>query len=256
MNTRNQILLLIAITLGIAVTYQSYRLTKTKTDMTNTIIVGTETTYPPFSFVTAQGEIVGFDIDIARYVIQKLGKTMIIKNMSFEALIPEIQLGTIHIIAAGMSPTPKRAEQVHFTKPYISGDPLLIISLAKQPAIENVTALQGKYVAVNLGFTADMYMSEQPGVYLQRLTSVSDGFLALNSGQVDAFVVARSAVQPVFAKHDKRAYHIFPIAGQHEKYALAISKKYPKLLPQIQAVLDTMEQDGTLNTLKQKWNLQ
>ena len=82
--------------------------------------------------------------------------------MSFTALIPEIQLGKVQVIAAGMSPTQERARQVLFTEPHFSGSPLVLIS-KKEKAINSLNDLSGKTVVVNEGFTSDSYVSNIEG---------------------------------------------------------------------------------------------
>ena len=99
----------------------------------NILNVGTNVEYQPFSFLDERDEIVGFDIDIAKEVCARLGKKCVFHTMSFDALIPEIQLGTIHMIAAGMSPTPERAERVFFTQPHLIGQPLVVVYRADFP---------------------------------------------------------------------------------------------------------------------------
>ena len=70
---------------------------------TNTVIVGTNSEFPPFSFREGD-DIIGFDIDVIQEVLKRLNKEIIYKDMPFDALIPEIQVGNIHIIAAGHDP--------------------------------------------------------------------------------------------------------------------------------------------------------
>src|SRR5579862_9191815 len=65
-----------------------------------TIVIGTNAEFPPFSFIDEQGAVTGFDIDVAKEVFKRLGKQMTIKDMAFDMLIPEIQQGSIHVIAA------------------------------------------------------------------------------------------------------------------------------------------------------------
>ena len=72
-----------------------------------TLIVGTEPTFPPFEF-TENEKDVGFDIDLAQAVCDKLGYKMEVKNLGFDALIPALQSGQIDLIAAGMDATPER----------------------------------------------------------------------------------------------------------------------------------------------------
>lgn len=222
----------------------------------DTIIVGTNAEFQPFSF-KHNDIITGFDIDVITEVLKRLGKEIVFKDMPFDALIPEIQLGNIHVIAAGITPTQERAQRALFTKPHLSGDPLAIVSLKNNPPLTSLEELQGKTVVVNEGYTADSFMSEQPGISLIRLSSaaVSDGMLALNSGKADAFVTALHPMKPYFEKYDINSFNVTPIAGTEESSAFAVSKHYPELRDSIQITLDRMEDDGTLAALKTKWNL-
>jgi len=220
----------------------------------NLLIVGTNAEYAPFSFIE-NNKIVGFDIDIITEVAHRLGKKIEIKDMPFDALLPKLQFGDIQIIAAGITATPEKAKKVLFTKPHLSGDQLIAITLATNPPIQNLKDLDGKEVVVNEGYTADLYMSTVSGPIIKRLASPAEGFLALNHGNAYAFVAAKSSVQPYFEKYGTKSFNIFLIDGVHDNYSFAISKQYPELLPAVQQAVDAMEQDGTIAAFKQKWNL-
>lgn len=220
----------------------------------DSIIVGTNAEYQPFTFIK-DNRIVGFDIDIAYEVCKRLEKKMVLKDMAFTALIPALQTGTVQMVAAGMTPTPKRSQRVLFTKAYLEGDELLIINLSKNPPIQNVEGLNGKKVIVNEGYVSDTYMSAKDGPILQRLANPAIGFLALKAGRGDAFVITSISAEPFFKLHDKKEFNITQVEGTGNRYALAISRKYPELRVQVQKALDDMEQDGTLNNIKEKWEL-
>ncbi len=218
------------------------------------LIVGTESNFPPFSF-KENDELVGFDIDIIKEVAKRLGRQIEFKDMSFEALIPQAQLGNIPVIAAGMTPTKEREKMVSFTEPYIKGDPLFIVTLAGK-SVHNFDELkQGKKVVVNQGYTADFYMSSIEGPELIRLETPAEAFLALQQGRADAFVTARNTLTPFFKKHDPKDYELKLLPETDESTALIVSKEYPELLAEIQAILNRMIQDGTMAALKQKWEI-
>jgi len=231
---------------------------KPQQDTSNLLIVGTNAEYQPFTFVRNK-EIVGFDIDIATEVANRLNKKIEIRDMPFDGLLPEIMRGGVHIIAAGMTPTDKRAERMFFTKPYLSGDSLLVITKKDGPVITTVDDLRNKAVIVNEGYTADMYLSGIDGIDPVRLPTPADAFMAIKTGQADAFVAAQSTIKPFLSQQNytndihTSNYKITQLDHTGDEYALAVSKKYPGLLPQIQTILDQMEQDGTLNILKNKW---
>jgi len=222
---------------------------------TDTIIVGTNAEFQPFSF-KEDNTITGFDIDVITEVFKRLNKKIILKDMPFDALIPEIQLGNIHVIAAGITPTQERAQRALFTRPHLTGNPLVIITLHNAP-LTSLDDLAGKTVVVNEGYVADSYMSDQPGINLLRLSSaaVSDGMLTLESGRANAFVTALQPMKPYFNKYDISNFSVKKIPGTEESSAFAVSKHYPELRDYIQATLDRMQEDGTLDSLKRKWNL-
>jgi len=257
MQAKNLILfVLLGLSASLFLIWRSVRKKTVKKELPQTIIVGTNAEYPPYTFIE-DNQIVGFDIDIAKEVFKKIGKTFEIKDMSWTALIPAIQLGQIQVIAAGMTATPQRAKHVIFTKPYVKGDPLLIVNLAKNPTINDIDELKDKKVIVNEGYTADIYMSNIKGPILQRLPSPTEGFLALKSERADAYVIAKSSANQFFDKHGDLAFNAVEIPDEAagESYSLAISKKYPELLDKIQSALDEMEKDGTIQSLKNKWNI-
>lgn len=162
---RTSLYILIALIIGsiIAVWHNAQKVTPGKSF--DTIVVGTNAEYAPFSF-KENGTIVGFDIDVITEAIKRLNKKIVLKDMPFDALIPEIQIGNIHVIAAGMTPTPERAQRTLFTQPHATNNSLAI-----------------------------------------------------------------------------------------ESSAFGISKHYPELRDYIQIMLDHMQEDGTLDALKKKWNL-
>lgn len=219
----------------------------------NSLIVGTNAEFPPFTYIDNK-EIVGFDIDIAKEVAQRLGKTIQFKDMPFDALIPDLMLSQIDFVAAGMSHTAERAKRVLFTKPYLSADPLVIFSSSKQNI--SLDGLKGKTVVVIEGFTADLFMSSQTEINLIRLPAQADGFMAIKSGRADAFVTAKSTVDAFFEVQDASQYHIEVLVGTSETCALVVPKSKAKLWLDIQKALDDMKIDGSMAILKAKWKLQ
>ncbi|HBS48327.1 TPA: basic amino acid ABC transporter substrate-binding protein [Candidatus Dependentiae bacterium] len=224
-----------------------------KTNSNDVIIVGTNAEYPPFSFVK-NDTIVGFDIDIISEICKRLGKKIIIKDMPFDVLIPEIQRGSINLIAAGMTPTEERAKEVIFTQCYFVGDPLVIISPSNK-SLTKIDQLFGKEVIVNEGYTADFYMTSFKEIKLKRLQTPAAAFLALDAGRADAYVVARSTVSSFFKQYGNEKFIVTSIPNTEEKYAIAVSPCNSDLLPKLNNILDDMKKDGTLDQLKQKWGL-
>ena len=221
-----------------------------------TLIVGTNAEYPPFSFME-NDQIVGFDIDIIKAIATRLNKKITMKNMSFAALVPELQLGSIQVIAAGATPSEEKGKRVLFTSIYFGGDPLVAVQPKERAPISTGEGLKNHIVSVNQGYTADQYLSGLDELQVMRLSSplVITGIMTLKSSQADVYVASKSALAPYFAKQTEQIYQVTPLEGTEETYALAISKKYPELYQSIEQELTKMLQDGTIETLKKKWGL-
>jgi polar amino acid transport system substrate-binding protein len=92
--------------------------------------LGTAAITEPFSFVDGSRNVVGFDIELARLVAQKAGKTLEVVNMDFGALIPALISGKVDMIAACITITDERAKKVLFSAPYYAGG---IAALVREP---------------------------------------------------------------------------------------------------------------------------
>lgn len=218
------------------------------------IVVGTSADYPPFSFIDTSGSIVGFDIDLIKEIFKRLDQPYRLENMPFETLLPQMQFGSIDVIATGMSPTPERAARILFSKSYLQEDPLTIVALADSN-IHSLEDLYGKQVAVNQGYVADMRLSEKPEITLIRLPSISDALLALKHGKVAAFVTGARTIKPLQETLGNTVFKTIPIPEMQEETALGISKNKPELAQKIDMILQEMAADGTLATLAEKWKL-
>ncbi|MDA0713179.1 MAG: transporter substrate-binding domain-containing protein [bacterium] len=76
------------------------------------LILGTNGGYPPYENYNNKGELEGFDIDVANEIAKKLGKKLIIKDMSFDALILSLNQNKVDMVMAGMSITPTREKEI------------------------------------------------------------------------------------------------------------------------------------------------
>lgn len=219
------------------------------------LLVGTNAEYKPFCFIE-NGEIMGFDIDVIKEIAKRLDKQLVIKDLSFDALLPELQLGNLHIVAAGMTPTKKRGKIVLFTKPHFEGSGF-VLYVKRNSSITSIDDLKGKTIAVNEGYTTDIFISQFPDITILRLSaaSVAEGLLALQSGRTDAFLVAESVIKPLLNKEIAEQYNAITISDTMESTAFAVSKHHASLLPLIDKEIEAMKKDGTIEKLVKKWNL-
>ena len=220
------------------------------------LIVGTSADYRPLEFKD-NNTIVGFDIDLISEIAQRLGVEYTIRDMPFDFLLVQLQSNTVHVVAAGMSETPERGEHVYFSEPYLVNDPLLVITPAeKQTEIVRFEDLFSRNVAVNQGYTAEQYMQHfEDKINIIRLPSVAEAIAALNVGRADAFITAQHTIQPILDEHKSKQWHMFALEDTTETISLAISKQYPKLKHEIDAIIKQLKEENVIKRLKEKWNI-
>lgn len=222
----------------------------------NLLIVGTSLDYPPYALKDLQtDQPVGFDIDIISEIATRLHKKLILKDRPFSSLILGLLTNDLDMVAAGMSPTDRRAKLVSFSKPYLQ-EPLVILTKAKKFIPQTIHDLEGKTIAVNTGYFADHYMSQYPNIQFVRLDSSPDCFRSLQADVVDGFVCVNGTVKNFLNKIDHpEQFAQLKIDGDdaQERCALVVGKKNIKLLDQVNQALDAMNADGTMEKIKQKW---
>lgn len=252
MNTINKIVgILMVVTVVATVKY--FR--KAKESQQEELVVGTSPDFEPFSYFSESGEVVGFDIDLIKEVAARLHMPYRLESMPFDTLLPNLQFGSVQVIASGMSPTPERAERVNFSNAYIQEDPLTIVTLAGNTTINSLEDLKGKNVAVIQGYVSDTHLSKIPEINLLRLPSLADVMLALKHGKVDAFVNGSRAVKPLQDAVGADTLKLVPINEIVESTALGIAKNRTDLVEKINKALQDMTDDGTLAALLEKWKL-
>jgi polar amino acid transport system substrate-binding protein len=92
--------------------------------------LGTAAITEPFSFVDGSQQVVGFDIELAKRIAEKQGKTLEVVNMDFGGLIPALLAGKVDMIGACITITDERAKKILFSEPYYTGG---IAALIRKP---------------------------------------------------------------------------------------------------------------------------
>lgn len=224
-----------------------------------TIIVGTTANYPPFSFkqenTAGAIHIVGLDIDIVTEAVRRLNKIISIKNIPFELLIPQAQMGTIHVIAVGLLRTPEREQQILFIPPYMPATSLAVLFL-KDKNFKNLEELSSQRIIVDASSSANDYMSKLQHVSIYRLPSPEDAINALKNDLADAYIIEENTAHALFEIYGIDNFKILVIPKTSEQNALAISKLYPQLAQQLSKIVDEMIADGTIEQFKQKWHIE
>ncbi|KQT54123.1 amino acid ABC transporter [Aureimonas sp. Leaf454] len=117
------------------------------------VVIGTEGAYPPFNFLSASGELQGFDVDVAKALCTQMKVECTFVTQNWDGIIPALQNGNFDAIIASMSITPEREQQIAFSNKYYQTPPA--IAVPKDSPIEAATeqALDGKAIGAQTGTT-------------------------------------------------------------------------------------------------------
>ena len=227
----------------------------TTTTQKKVLRVGTSPDFPPFEYIAENGSIVGFDIDLVRHLAKMIGYDDIeIVSIDFDGLIPALQQGQIDVIAAGMTITAERAQQVDFTIPYWQADQAILVKEDSSVKPASAEELEGLTVGVQQGTTAQSYLEGLVDngtnidikVYTSYVLAVQD----LVNGRVDAVVVDKPVAQTF-----EKTYPVV-ISGvieTGEKYGLAVQKGNTELLNALNNALQEFMNSPEWDQLIQKY---
>ncbi len=154
-----------------------------------TIKIGTEGAYPPFNNLTTSGELVGFDVDIAKALCDEMKVKCEFVTNDWDGIIPSLIAGKFDAIIASMSITDERKEKVDFTDKYYNTPPA--IAVPKDSDITDATdaGLDGKILGAQSSTTHSNYAEEKLGSADLRLYPTPDEYkLDIASGRIDAVI--------------------------------------------------------------------
>lgn len=92
-----------------------------------TFVVGLDDSFPPMGFRDENNDIVGFDVDLAKEVAQRLGMEVVLQPINWDTKELELDSGNIDVIWNGLTITEERKEVMDFTQPYLENDQVIVV---------------------------------------------------------------------------------------------------------------------------------
>ena len=223
-----------------------------------TLIVGLDDTFAPMGFKDESGEIVGFDVDLAKAVGEKLGKKMEFQTIDWNMKETELNAGNIDFIWNGYSITDERKEQVAFGTPYLKNKQV-IVTLADTP-INSKADLQGKAIGAQTGSSAVDAMNEETEVVEGfkdgkpvTYKSNNDVLMDLEAGRIDAAVADEVIVKYYISKKGAEKYKILDESFGEEEYGVGMRKEDTALIEAFNKSYDELKQEGKLKAISEQW---
>lgn len=241
----------------------------------NTLIVATNCEFEPFEYLNDDGKPTGIDMDIAAAIANELGMKLEIKDMAFDSVVGSVAAGTCDIAMAGLTITEERKQSVNFTQTYFSssqvviaktGDSILDIVVEDPENKEELSAaiaqveamLNGKRVGVQNGTTGYSYVSGDSDDYAGVAGATAVGFTsgalavqAMLAGNVDYVIIDKVPAEKLIAANQGTSVSNVVLTG--EDYAFGIAKNNTELLNKVNAALEKLIENGTIEEIFQKY---
>ena len=222
--------------------------------------VATEGAYPPFNFINEQGQVAGFDIDIAQELCRRLEKDCEIITVPWKELLAGLIAGKYDVVIASMAKTPEREQQVEFTDSYYRTHNVFIGRAENRIANVKPETVRGKVLATQDGTVQSEYLRQHyQGVATLKLTDTFiKAFSMLASGDADV-VLADNLTAFEFLRSD--AGQGFDIIGEplstinsaSESAYLQVRKGNVHLRDSINAALRSLWLDGTHHKINARY---
>lgn len=221
---------------------------ETQTDKT-VIKMGTNAAFPPYEYKEGE-DFVGIDVEIANAIAAEIGAELEIVDMEFDSIITAVNQGEVDFGMAGMTVTEERLQEVDFTSSYATGVQSVIVG--EDSDIASIDDLDGKKIGVQLGTTGDIYATDDYGSEnVVQYGKGADAVIALKGGDVDAVIIDNEPAKAFVAEND--GLTILDTEYAVEDYAIAIKKGNADLLDKINAALEKLTSDGTIDKIIAKY---
>ncbi len=220
---------------------------------------GTAAVTEPMAFVDASRKVVGFDVEFAARVAQKLGKRLEITDMAFGAMLPALIAGKVDMIGAGLSITEERAKRILYSESYYPSGIAAVVRSGGKPApalpaarMREANDIRDKTIGVLLGSVHDTYATRTyPQAKILHYQTIPDLLIALNSAKVDAAFADQSMVPEILKANPSLgilAKDVFSVP-----IGAGFNRDNDGLREQFNAFLKQIKSNGTYDDMVSRW---
>ena len=218
-------------------------------------IVGLDDTFAPMGFRDDDGELVGFDVDLAKEVSTRLGIEVEFQPIDWNSKVLELNSGAIDMIWNGLTITESRLEEMAFSQAYVANSQMVLVKNGS--SIDTLSDLTGLSVGVQTSSAAeeavqgnDIY--DELGEVLAYDT-YNQALLELKNGVIDAVVIDEIMGRYIISQEGSDVYEVASENFGEEEYGIGFRLDSTDLRDAINAVLQDMISDGTASQISIVW---
>lgn len=211
------------------------------------ITVGTEGTYPPFTYHNDANKLTGYDVEVAKLIAKHLGVKVKFVETQWDGMIAGLDAKRYDVVINQVTPTPVRRQKYDFSEPYTYYYGALIVS-TKNNTIKSFDDVKGKKAAQTLNSNWNE-TSTKLGAEIVPVTDSAQSFLLVESGRADLTINSTIAFAD-FLKQKKGA-QVKAVAQSPESLItnVLIRKGNPDLVQAINEAIAAIQKDGSLSKI-------
>lgn len=220
-------------------------------------ILGLDDSFPPMGFRDDSDNIVGFDVDLAKAVCEKLGVELVLQPIEWDAKEQELSTKNIDCIWNGFSVTPEREENLTMSFSYMTNNISLVV--LNGSSVATMADMAGKKLAVQSGSSAEEVLnSEDNKTFKDSLGQVNPfsdyvtALMDLETGNSDA-VLMDSVVAEYMITDGGKDYKVLDETLLADQYAIGFRKGDEALCKAVEDALKELKADGTVAEISTKW---
>ena len=221
--------------------------------------IGLDDDFAPMGFRDDNGEIVGFDIDLANAVAGKMGVEVKLQPINWDSKNIELSSGSIDVIWNGFSINDERRTEILFSNPYLSTKQSVLVRVDSD--IAKKTDLEGKKLAIQDGSTSEEAVRSDANTFaligeenLVRFDSSSEVIAALQEGGADAAVIDEVFVRYYLEKQGMSdQFKVLEDGFDEEDYGVGGRLGDYSLMEAINKALDECKAEGITSEISEKW---
>ena len=216
------------------------------------IVVGLDINVPPMGFLDSNGNITGFDIDLAKETFKILGKEITFQPIDWDSKELELSTGKIDVIWNGLSYTPERAKNMLLTKTYMQNNQIFIVK--KGSGISDISDLNQKTVCVQKGSSGETALKNSDvGKNFKNITTLENMVNCLS--EVRLLKTDTTLADEVTARYylAKNNFEILSDPLSTENYVVAVKNGNETLKNEIEYGLTKIIENGVAENISKKW---
>ncbi|MFZ7104746.1 MAG: transporter substrate-binding domain-containing protein [Peptococcaceae bacterium] len=219
------------------------------------IMAGLDDAYPPMGFRDDKGELVGFDIDMAKELSKRIGVEIEWMPTEWNGVVASLISKKFDVIISGMNMFEERRKVVNFAGPYGMAAQVILVKAEDNDAIETLADLKDAAVGTQLGSTGEKQCREAG--FTEKNMKLYDkfpqAFTDLDNGRIKAVVIDNFSAGEWIktGKYKKVGKEIG--ANEDSTIGIAVRKEDKELLDKLNEGIDSMKEDGTLKEISLKW---